>query len=205
MGAPLPQRRTPRTPRRTSRIRVDTRTRGRRRDRCLDAEPALSPTGESSSESSTRDEPDHLHDRGRRVPRCGAFMLVMRRLEAGMPRTPWLLAAAAVLPLLVPASAVSHPPGFGPRGSPPEWSVRRASAGRWPRRSAPQRSVGRASAGRSPIRRRRRRSRSAPAPAVRTPPCASCPGTRARSRSAPRTAARCSPTASPSPWCPPPG
>jgi hypothetical protein len=40
-------------------------------------------------------------------------MLVMRRLEAGMPRTTWLLAAAAVLPLLVPASAVSHPQGFG--------------------------------------------------------------------------------------------
>ena len=30
-----------------------------------------------------------------------------------MPRTNWLLAAAAVLPLLVPASAVSHPQGFG--------------------------------------------------------------------------------------------
>ena len=30
-----------------------------------------------------------------------------------MPRTTWLLAAAAVLPLLVPASAVSHPQGFG--------------------------------------------------------------------------------------------
>ena len=28
-----------------------------------------------------------------------------------MPRTSWLLAAAAVLPLLVPPSAVSHPPG----------------------------------------------------------------------------------------------
>ncbi len=28
-----------------------------------------------------------------------------------MPRTSWLLAAAAVLPLLVPASAVSYPPG----------------------------------------------------------------------------------------------
>jgi hypothetical protein len=30
-----------------------------------------------------------------------------------MPRTHWLLAAAAVLPLLVPASAVSYPPGSG--------------------------------------------------------------------------------------------
>src|SRR5829696_2047405 len=30
-----------------------------------------------------------------------------------MPRTYWLLAAAAVLPLLVPASAVSYPPGSG--------------------------------------------------------------------------------------------
>ena len=29
-----------------------------------------------------------------------------------MPRTSWLLAAAAVLPLLVPASAVSYPPGL---------------------------------------------------------------------------------------------
>ena len=29
-----------------------------------------------------------------------------------MPRTHWLLAAAAVLPLLVPASAVSYPPGL---------------------------------------------------------------------------------------------
>jgi hypothetical protein len=29
-----------------------------------------------------------------------------------MPRTHWLLAAAAVLPLLVPSSAVSYPPGF---------------------------------------------------------------------------------------------
>jgi hypothetical protein len=29
-----------------------------------------------------------------------------------MPRTRWLLAAAAVLPLLVPPSAVSHPPGL---------------------------------------------------------------------------------------------
>jgi hypothetical protein len=29
-----------------------------------------------------------------------------------MPRPNWLLAAAAVLPLLVPASAVSHPPGW---------------------------------------------------------------------------------------------
>jgi hypothetical protein len=29
-----------------------------------------------------------------------------------MPRTHWLLAAAAVLPLLVPPSAVSHPPRF---------------------------------------------------------------------------------------------
>src|SRR5688572_26783229 len=29
-----------------------------------------------------------------------------------MPRIRWLLAAAAVLPLLVPPSAVSHPPGF---------------------------------------------------------------------------------------------
>lgn len=29
-----------------------------------------------------------------------------------MPRTNWLLAAAAVLPLLVPASAVSYPPGL---------------------------------------------------------------------------------------------
>jgi hypothetical protein len=34
-------------------------------------------------------------------------MLVKRRLEAGMPRTHWLLAAAAVLPLLVPPSAVA--------------------------------------------------------------------------------------------------
>jgi hypothetical protein len=33
-------------------------------------------------------------------------------LEAGVPRTHWLLAAAAVLPLLVPSSAVSYPPGF---------------------------------------------------------------------------------------------
>jgi hypothetical protein len=30
-----------------------------------------------------------------------------------MPRTNWLLAAAAVLPLLVPPSAVSYPPGSG--------------------------------------------------------------------------------------------
>jgi hypothetical protein len=29
-----------------------------------------------------------------------------------MPRTTWLLAAAVVLPLLVPPSAVAHPPGF---------------------------------------------------------------------------------------------
>jgi hypothetical protein len=29
-----------------------------------------------------------------------------------MPRTHWLLAAATVLPLLVPSSAVSHPPGL---------------------------------------------------------------------------------------------
>jgi hypothetical protein len=29
-----------------------------------------------------------------------------------MPRTSWLLAAAVVLPLLVPSSAVSHPPGL---------------------------------------------------------------------------------------------
>ncbi len=29
-----------------------------------------------------------------------------------MPRTNWLLAAAAVLPLLVPPSAVSYPPGL---------------------------------------------------------------------------------------------
>jgi hypothetical protein len=39
-------------------------------------------------------------------------MLVKRRLEAGMPRTTWLLAAAAVLSLLVPASALSYPPGL---------------------------------------------------------------------------------------------
>ena len=42
-----------------------------------------------------------------------------------------------------------------------------------------------------------------PAPGVRTPPCAGCPGTRARSRSPPRSGG--SWTASPSPWCPPPG
>jgi hypothetical protein len=39
-------------------------------------------------------------------------MVVKRRLEAGMPRNHWLLAAAAVLPLLVPSSAVSYPPGL---------------------------------------------------------------------------------------------
>jgi hypothetical protein len=44
-----------------------------------------------------------------RVPR-GGCIVVKRRLEAGMPRTHWLLAAAAVLPLLVPSSAVSFPP-----------------------------------------------------------------------------------------------
>ena len=45
----------------------------------------------------------------------------------------------------------------------------------------------------------------APAPGVRTRTAlrAGCPGTRARSRSPPRSAARWS--ASPSPWCPPPG
>ena len=37
----------------------------------------------------------------------GACIVVKRRLEAGMPRTSWLLAAAAVLPLLVPPSAVA--------------------------------------------------------------------------------------------------
>jgi hypothetical protein len=44
--------------------------------------------------------------------RRGACIVVKRRLEAGMPRTNWLLAAAAVLPLLVPPSAVSYPPGL---------------------------------------------------------------------------------------------
>ena len=33
-----------------------------------------------------------------------------------MPRTTWLLAAAAVLPLLVPQSAVSYPPGLMAKG-----------------------------------------------------------------------------------------
>jgi hypothetical protein len=33
-------------------------------------------------------------------------------LEAGTPRTHWLLAAAALLPLLVPLSAVGYPPGL---------------------------------------------------------------------------------------------
>jgi hypothetical protein len=50
--------------------------------------------------------------RFREPRRRGAFILVKRRLEAGMPRTNWLLAAAAVLPLLVPPSAVSYPPGL---------------------------------------------------------------------------------------------
>ena len=68
-----------------------------------------------------------------------------------MPRTSWLLAAATVLPLLVPPSAVSYPPGLEAR------------------RSAPRRSVGRASAGRSPIRRRRRRSRSVSSPGYGAP------------------------------------
>jgi hypothetical protein len=43
-----------------------------------------------------------------RVPR-GGCIVVKQRLEAGMPRTRWLLAAAAALPLLVPSSAVSYP------------------------------------------------------------------------------------------------
>jgi hypothetical protein len=48
-----------------------------------------------------------------REPRLrGAGIVVKRRLEAGMPRTSWLLAAAAVLVLLVPASAMSYPPGL---------------------------------------------------------------------------------------------
>jgi hypothetical protein len=50
--------------------------------------------------------------RFREPRRRGALILVKRRLEAGMPRTNWLLAAAAVLPLLVPPSAVSYPPGL---------------------------------------------------------------------------------------------
>ena len=54
--------------------------------------------------------------RFREPRRRGAFILVKRRLEAGMPRTNWLLAAAAVLPLLVPPSAVSYPPGLDGHG-----------------------------------------------------------------------------------------
>src|SRR5829696_4307188 len=50
--------------------------------------------------------------RFREPRRRGAFILVKRRLEAGMRRTYWLLAAAVVLPLLVPPSAVSYPPGL---------------------------------------------------------------------------------------------
>ena len=53
--------------------------------------------------------------RGVEVPGTQAprrIYLVKRRLEAGMPRISWLLAAVAVLLLLVPASAVSYPPGL---------------------------------------------------------------------------------------------
>jgi hypothetical protein len=45
--------------------------------------------------------------RFREPRRRGACIVVKRRLEAGMPRTTWLLASAVLLPLLVPPSAVS--------------------------------------------------------------------------------------------------
>jgi len=48
----------------------------------------------------------------REPTRRGAFILVKRRSEAGIPRTNWLLAAAVLLLLLVPPSAVSYPPGL---------------------------------------------------------------------------------------------
>jgi hypothetical protein len=145
-------------------------------------------SGESSSESCTRDEPDHLaSDEVDRVPR-GACIVAKRRLEAGMPRTHWLLAAAAVLPLLVPSSAVAYPPGVEAT----KISSAKVCGASECREVSDPKAASALAVG--------------PAPGVRTPPCAGCPGTRAGSRSAPRTtAARCSPTASPSAWCPPPG
>jgi hypothetical protein len=46
--------------------------------------------------------------------RCGrrGRIVVKQGLEVGMPRTHWLLVAGAVLPLLVPSSAVSFPPAL---------------------------------------------------------------------------------------------
>src|SRR5215217_1937801 len=63
-----------------------------------------------TAEATQRRRPEGVSFREPR--RRGALILVKPRLEAGMPRTNWLLAAAVVLPLLVPASAVSYPPAL---------------------------------------------------------------------------------------------
>ena len=115
--------------------------------------------------------------------RRGGCIVVKQRLEAGMPRTTWLLAAAACSPC----------------------SCRRVRCPThrvwWPRRSAPQRSVGRAVQGGlhreaaralAAVRTRRRGGRRVfDFPRFTDPLSAGCPGTRARSRSPPTTAARC--------------
>ena len=124
--------------------------------------------------------------RFREPRRRGAFILVKRRLEAGMPRTNWLLAAAVVLPLLVPPSAVAHPPGLDGHGD-------QLREGLW---------GGGVQGG--------LRSGGGDGARGRPPP----PGYgRPRARAAlvrehahdPRRGRRRGGTASPSPWCPPPG
>ena len=102
-----------------------------------------------------------------------------------MPRTNWLLAAAAVLPLLVPPSAVSYPPGLKATEIS---SAKVCGAGECREVSDPE---------------------AASALAVGPRPR----GTDAPVRGLPwykstlmiRAEGRCSATASPSPWCPPPG
>ena len=100
-----------------------------------------------------------------------------------------LLAAVAVLPLLVPPSALSWPR----RGVSMATEISSATvcgASECRELSDPEAASALAVG---------------PIPGVRTPLRAGCPGTRARTRSAPRSAARCSPAAPPSSWCPPPG
>ena len=97
-----------------------------------------------------------------------------------------LLAAVAVLPLLVPPSALSYPPGLTATEIS---SAKVCGASECRELSDPEAATALAVG----------------PPGVRTPLSAGCRGTRARTRSAPRRAARCSPAASPSSWCPPPG
>ena len=104
-----------------------------------------------------------------------------------MPRTRWLLAAAAVLPLLVPPSAVSYPPGL----TATEISSAKVCGATECREVSDPEAATALAVG--------------PRPRGTDAPERGLPWYQTRSRSAPRTAARCSPTGSPSPWCPPPG